>query len=180
FEMLAAQSDLAKAEADVWPRITLSAFFGVRDTSDGVLSASNPIWSLASNIISPVLNFERLNGAIDVANARETQSILIYKKVVLTAITEAKTALSDYLNSINALNQQEQALIHRKMTVTLVNNRFERGLTDMIDLTTAQSELDQATLLMVESRASSAIAYIRLQKALGKTLYNTKTIHLQS
>jgi len=172
FEMLAAQSDLAKAEADVWPRISLSAFFGVRDTSDGVISASNPIWSIASSIIAPVLNFERLNGAIDVANAREKQSIFVYKNVVLTAIREAKTALSDYLSSINVLNQQEQALIHRKMTVALVSKRFERGLTDMIDLTTAQSELNQATLLMVESKASCAIAYIRLQKALGRTLYD--------
>ncbi|GEM_PF-2347675 len=166
-EMLATQSDLAKAEADVWPRITMGAFFGVQDGADNLHLASNPIWSIASGISVPLLNFGRLRGAIDAANARERQASLNYENASLTALQETKTALSDFLNGSNAVSERQQELSHRKIAVELANRRFKNGLTDMIDLTTAQSELDQATIALLEQKANTAIAYIQLQKALG-------------
>lgn len=166
-EMLAAQSDLAKAEADLWPRVGIGAFFGVQEGSDGIRLASNPIWSLAASVTAPILNFGRLHGAVDVADARAKQASLAYENTVLTALQETKTALSDYLNGINAINEQATALAYRQDTVRLAEQRFTRGLTDMTDLTTAQAELDQATLLLIQRKAEAAIAYIRLQKALG-------------
>lgn len=38
-EMLAAQSDLFKAENDLWPRFSIGAFFGIQDTSHGLKTA---------------------------------------------------------------------------------------------------------------------------------------------
>ena len=166
-EMLAAQFDLAKAEADLWPRLSLSAFFGVQEGSNGLLLASNPIGSLGLGVTLPWLNFGRLRGAIDAADARARAASLNYENAVLAALQETQTALSDYLQGINTVAEQEKALQFRQQTVTLASRRFERGLTDMTDLTTAQSELNQATLVLVERRALTAVAYIRLQKALG-------------
>jgi outer membrane protein TolC len=37
----------------------------------------------------------------------------------------------------------------------------------MTDLTTAQAELDQATIDLINQKTSTAIAFIRLQKALS-------------
>jgi NodT family efflux transporter outer membrane factor (OMF) lipoprotein len=167
--IIAAQADLRGAEADLWPKITLSAFFGVQETSSGLegMTASNPIWSLASAITAPLLNFGRLRGAVDAADARAQRAALEYENAVLLALQEARTALSDYLNGVNAVNQQAIALKHRQETVALAQERFNRGLTDMTDLTTAQAELDQATIALIERKASAAIAYVRLQKALG-------------
>lgn len=166
-EMLAAQSDVAKAEADLWPKLSIGAFFGVQDGSKNLLMAGNPIWSLAAGITAPVLNFGRLRGAVDAADARASAASLNYENSALTALQETQTALSDYLNGINAVTEQETALTHRKETIKLATERFEKGLTDMTDLTTAQSELNQATITLIERRAAAATAYIRLQKALG-------------
>lgn len=49
----------------------------------------------------------------------------------------------------------------------IARERFERGLTDMTDLTTAQAELDQATIELIREKTTTAIAFIRLQKALS-------------
>lgn len=166
-ELLAAKADLAKADADFWPRISLSAFFGVQDGSDGLRLANNPIWSLASNISAPLLNFGRLKGAIDSADARSKQALLNYQNAILTALQETKTALSDYLNGVNVVAKQQNAVMQRQRTVKFATERFKHGLTDMTDLTTAQTELNQATLLLTQRQSSAAIAYIRLQKALG-------------
>ena len=173
-DLLAAQADTREAEANLWPRITLSSFFGLQDIKSGspFLSnsqfiPSNPIWSLGSQIALPLLNFGRLRGQVEAADARTKQAELRYENTVLAALQEAHTALSDYVNGVNALTQQRVALKHRQETIVLARTRFERGLTDMTDLTTAQAELDQATLLLIERKAFAATAYIRLQKALG-------------
>lgn len=115
----------------------------------------------------PVLNFGRLQRQIDATDARTLEASLRYQDVVNRALQETKTALSDYLNGMQAVQLQQEALTARKNTVALATERFERGLTDMTDLTTAQSELDQATLELIIKEITTAIAYIRLQKALS-------------
>lgn len=166
-ELLASEARVKQAEANLWPQISLSAFFGVQDGSDGMQLARNPVWSLASNLTAPLLNFGRLRGEVAASNARAQASLLNYENVTNLAVQEAKTALSDYLNGVNTVTAQEQALKNRQEAVRLAQIRFERGLTDMTDLTTAQSELDQATLNLIVLQTQTAIAYIRLQKALS-------------
>lgn len=166
-ELLAAQDDLKQAEADLWPRVSLSSFFGVQDGSHGRMLAENPIWSLASAVTIPLLNFGRLQGMVDAADARAQQASLRYEDTVNRALQETKTALSDYLNGMNAVSAQQRALQSRQETVRIAKDRFERGLTDMTDLTTAQAELDTATIALINIRTKTAIDFIRLQKALA-------------
>ena len=170
--MLAAQADLASARADLWPRLTIGGFFGAQGASDHIPVADNPLWALTAGVTAPLLNFGRLRGAVDSSNARALEASLAYENTVLGALQEAKTALSDYINGVNATLRQGEALQHRQDAVSLANERFTRGLTDMTDLTTAQEELDQATIALIRMKADTATAYIRLQKALGLAIKN--------
>lgn len=104
---------------------------------------------------------------MDISDAKARVASLNYGNDVLIALQETQTALSDYINDINAVSEQEKALRYRKDTVKLATERLEKGLTDMTDLTTAQSELNQATIILIERRKEAAIAYILLQKATG-------------
>jgi outer membrane protein TolC len=133
--------------------------------------------ALASGITAPLLNFGRLQGAIDTSDARANAASLSYQNASLTALQETKSALSDYLNGISAADEQKRALDHRKDTVILASERFKRGLTDMTDVTTAQSELNQATLLYIDRKTAAAIAYVRLNKALGTSVSGKTTIN---
>ncbi len=167
-DLLAAQAEAREAEASLWPRVTLGGFFGLQDI-DGKfpLTPSNPVWTLTSGITAPLLNFGRLRAQVEAADARTKQAELRYENTVLLALQEAHSALSDYINGVNALTQQRLALAHREEATKLARLRFERGLTDMTDLTTAQTELDQATLDLITRQALTTTAHLRLQKALG-------------
>ena len=166
-ELREAQANIAQAEASLWPQISLGSFLGVQSASDALRMADNPLWSVSSAISAPLLNFGKLRAAINVADARAEIARLNYERTVSLALQEAHTSLSDYLGGMNVISAQQEALQHRQDTVKLARQRFERGLTDMTDLTTAQAELDSATITLVERKAQAAIAYIRLQKALG-------------
>lgn len=175
-ELLGAEANLDGAEAALWPQISLSAFFGIQDGSDGVRLSSNPVWSLSSSLSAPLLNFGKLRSEVKAANARTQAAALNFENVVNLALQETKTALSDYLNGLNAVAAQELALQARKDTVRIAKTRFDRGLTDMTDLTTAQAELDSANLSLIRQETETAIAYIRLQKALSKNISNNNGI----
>ena len=173
-ELLAANAELAQAEAALWPRVSLGGFFGAQDAPANLPFASNPIWAVTSGVTMPLLNFGRLQSQIDAADERSRQAALAYENASLTALQEAKTALSDYLGAKAAAAQQEESLKHRKLAVKLARERYTRGLTDMSELTTAQTELDQATLTLIERKSQVAIAYIRLHKSLGIELQASK------
>lgn len=167
FNLLAAEADLDQAEANLWPKISVSVFFGLDSATNGIRLGSNPFWSIGSSLTTPILNFGRLSGAVDAANAGAKQAAYSYENTALQAVQETKTALSDYLNGLNRVTAQRDALNRRRDTVAIVKERFQRGLTDMTDLTTAQTELDQATLALITAQTATAEAFIRFEKALG-------------
>lgn len=165
--LLEAQANLRAAEANVWPKITLGAFLGIQDGSGALQLAANPLWSIAGGLSAPILNFGRIRSEIDNADAKARAAALQYEDVVNRALAETKTAYVDTVQGLQQVKQQELALHARQDTVRIAKERFERGLTDMTDLTTAQSELDEATVALINLKTTAAIAYIRLQKALS-------------
>jgi NodT family efflux transporter outer membrane factor (OMF) lipoprotein len=166
-QMLASEANLKEAEANLWPRLTLSGFFGVQHTSSQVIAADNPIWSLASGLTMPLLNFGKLDAAIDVAEARQKQAMLQYKNTVLLAVQETNTALSDYLQNMNAEQAQLRVIAQQKNTVALARERYNHGLTDMLALNTEQVGLDNARIDLLQRNAATKTAYVRLHKALA-------------
>jgi multidrug efflux system outer membrane protein len=102
-----------------------------------------------------------------VANAREKQALLNYQKTILQAMEEVQSTLSDTVQGINAVSAQQRALQDRKEALALAQERFDRGLDDMVDLTTAQAELDNAALALISQKSNTIVAFIRLQKALA-------------
>jgi NodT family efflux transporter outer membrane factor (OMF) lipoprotein len=166
-DLLESEAKLKQTEADLWPSLTLSNFYGAQKGDIPFGTPSNPLWSLAAGVSAPVFNFGKLRSAVNAADERTKQAALSYENTVNEALQETKTALSDYLNGLNTIAAQAQALKSRQSTVAIAKERFDRGLTDMTDLTTTQTELDQATINMITIKTQAAIAYIRLQKALG-------------
>lgn len=166
--LLAAKAEVQKAEADLWPKLNLGAFFGARDTTSGLglVTAPNPIWSLSSGLLMPLLNFGRLKQAVKTADARCQQAAIIYKKTVLSALQEAHTALSDYVKAINALAQQQAALKQLQKNVDLAQERHARGLTDRLAVLAAELVREESMLDLIQRQQASALAYVRLKKAL--------------
>jgi outer membrane protein TolC len=166
-ELRATSEEALAAEADRWPKISLAGFFGVQDGSSGLRLADNPVWSAASAASLPLLNFGRLRGLADAADARSKAAALRYENTVLIAMQEAQTAITDYSRGVEATRRQEEVLKERSETVALIQERFQRGLTDMTSLTTAQAELDQATIALIDQKAATAGAFVRVQKSLA-------------
>lgn len=166
---LASARDTAAAEAALWPRLTLGAFFGAQESTAFTMPlASNPVWSLSAGLTAPLLNFGQLRGAAKAAEARATAAALTYQETTNRALAEARTALSDYLAGVNAAAAASLAEQRQTAATATVQERARRGLVSQLTaLSAANAQLEQA-LQTVAAERNARNAYITLWTALGR------------
>lgn len=72
------------ASREIYPTISLTALFGIQDST---LFNATP-WGIGADLAQPVLNFGRIQSDIDIADARQKQAFLSYQETVLEALEE--------------------------------------------------------------------------------------------
>jgi NodT family efflux transporter outer membrane factor (OMF) lipoprotein len=166
--LLAAQSDLESVEASLWPNLSLSSFFGVRDGSAIIMGPGPQAWTIASSLTLPFLDFGRIRSAVKAAGARTKQAHFTLEKTILGAFAETHSALIAYVESKNAYAHQTVALGAKQEATALALERYEKGFTGMIPFLSAQTAYDQTKLDQLAQKLNLDVAYIQLNKALAK------------
>jgi NodT family efflux transporter outer membrane factor (OMF) lipoprotein len=171
----AAEARVRQAEADLWPKISITSFFGVVKASDALnfIISDNPIWAAGGALTQPILNFEKLRSIVLARDAQLQQALTSYERLVHLALQETSTALSDYVQGVNKVRQSDQEIGARQRAVELAEERYKRGLVDMTYLLRIQLELGQTKLRSTAYKGNTAEAYVRLQEALAQALLET-------
>ena len=143
------------ATADLFPDISLTAFFGLQ----GATGISATPWGVGGNLIQPILNFGRIESQIDAADARQQQDFLSYQQTVLEALGDMEDALSAYVRE-NARNASlVTAVSQNRKAQDLAMQQFGNGFTSLLDLLVAQRNL-------LDAEASQAASDAILRKDL--------------
>jgi NodT family efflux transporter outer membrane factor (OMF) lipoprotein len=164
--VVAADASWAAARDRLLPSLNLSASIG------SVFSHNLPddpvnIWSLGGSILAPIFNHGLLSAQADVAAAQREQSVLAYRKSVLTAFGEVENALA----SVSELDRQMgEALAQRAFLAEALHHaesRYRAGYSSQLDALVAQRTLLSAELSLVQLRADQLNARVTLYRALG-------------
>ena len=162
---LEAQTSLTEAEiANLFPSITLGAFFGV---ADNVLIDPTKIWSTAISATITLLDFGRIRGGIDAAEAREAQAYEVWRKTVLQAVTDVETALTNYAHISERLVTLQAAMANAEKSLDLSQQLYKEGEVSFLDVLDAQRTLNNANSSVVGAEEEQAQSLIALYKALG-------------
>ena len=173
-DIQAAERNLAAATAltgaaisEMYPKITLSALFGIQNTS---LAGGAGIWSLGSSLFAPLLNFGRIEGQIKVSEARQAQAFHAYRQTVIEALGEVETSLSN----INRENQTRLALQEAAdsagKTVEKSRLRYQSGVSDFTEVLQSEQQLYEINRNLVASEAKISQYMIALYKALALSI----------
>ncbi len=128
------------ATADLFPRISLAAFYGAQDSNLG--NSLNP-WNLGANIMQPILNFGRIESQIDAAKSRQKQAFLNYQQTVLEALENMENALVAYGNETNRNVSLNNSVDQNKSAAELAKQQYTNGYTGLLDVLVAQrNQLD--------------------------------------
>jgi NodT family efflux transporter outer membrane factor (OMF) lipoprotein len=164
-ELASATAFIGVATADLFPQVAVTAAGG-RQTGITPLTI-NPIWSVGPAIAAPLLDFGRLDAVVEKADYRTRELLFNYKQTVLNAVREVDTAVSAYAAQQDRLRHLAEALTAAKRAVSLATERFDRGLTDSLNVIDAQRQEYEIEQQYISAQESAATQFVTLYKALG-------------
>ncbi len=162
------------AIAELCPKISLSAFLGLRNTDvESLFKSAAFSYGTAANLLQPLLNFGRIRAGIDLANAKQKEAYLTYEKAILEALQETETALTKYLNEEIRRQMLARSAADLRESVRLSQLRFQEGVISFLDVLDAQRTLYVAEIDLARSEAESSTNLIAVFKALGGGMNTT-------
>jgi outer membrane protein TolC len=167
-----------QARRALYPRISLTSSVGTSSSDlNNLLNGDYSVWNLAGNIIQPLLQGGRIRGTIDLARARDQQSMALYIQTVLNAYGEVESALSaeEFLQRREASLESaaEQSVAARR----LAEDRYARGLSDLITMLDSQRRAYESESQLLAVRRQRLENRIDLHLALGGGYQGTSMAH---
>ena len=166
--LTAADRRLAQARRSLLPRISLTASTGRSSSAlSDLLDGDFSVWNLVGNIAQPLLQGGRLRAGVDQAASAAEQALFAYAQSALRAYGEVEAAL----NAEGFLADQERALTTAAEEAVaaraLAEERYARGLADLIALLESQRRAFDAESRLLAIRRQRLDTRIDLHLALG-------------
>jgi len=166
-QLASATALIGAATAQLFPQVVVTGSFGAQQGRGVTAAAINPIWSVGPAVAVPLLDFGRLDAAVERADFRSRELLFNYKQTVLNAVREVDAAVSAYAAQQERLRYLSGALVAARRAVSLAQQRFERGLTDSLNVIDAQRQAYELEQQYVIAQASAAAQFVTLYRSLG-------------
>jgi len=166
---LAANTALIGARtADLFPQVAITAGAGLQGQGLGKTPPGNSfIWSAGPTAYWPLLDFGALDALIDIQDLRTHEALVNYKKIIVNAVEEVENALTAYSAEQDRLEDLNEARVASQRAVTLANERYDRGLTDFLNVTDAERQLYEIQDQYAIAQENVIVQYIAIYKSLG-------------
>jgi NodT family efflux transporter outer membrane factor (OMF) lipoprotein len=156
------------ATAAFYPQLTLSGNGGFQSTSLGnLITVPSAIWALGADVLQPIFQGGRNRANLAATKAAYEVTVANYRESVLTAFQQVE----DGLSGLNALSQasasQSAAVADAQRALQLASNRYTGGLTNYLDVISAQSALLTNQRSSVQILGQQLVTSVYLVKALG-------------
>ena len=166
--LAAATARIGVATAELFPSVALSGAIGFqRQQASGLPSIGQHIWSYGAGAAWPLLDFGRLDAQVEIADLHTRALLVNYRKTIQEAVREVDTNLGRYGAEQVSLGKLESALIASQRAVTLANERYERGLTDYLNVVDAEREEYDIEEQYTAAQVAMAEDFIELYRSLG-------------
>jgi NodT family efflux transporter outer membrane factor (OMF) lipoprotein len=165
-QLAAATARIGVATADLFPRLAVTAGAGTQSARIGNAPSSH-IWSVGPAVYWPLLDFGALDASVSVADMQAHERLISYKRTVVDAVRDADTAIGNYSAEEERLKDLDVAMVASERAVSLASQRYDRGLTDFLNVVDAERQQFQLENEYAATEQSAADAFVSLYKALG-------------
>ena len=168
--VLAADTRIKVAHADLFPNFTLSASAG-RSSSNlrDLLRSASDAWSIGGNLLAPIFDAGARRAELGASHARAQEAYSDYRGTVLTALQEVENALSASSRLRSEEHARDQALLAARKAEARARRDFEAGITDLLSFLETQRRAfltEEQTITIRNARYNNRVA---LALALGKS-----------
>ena len=166
--LVAASERRLAAEADLYPRLSLTASGGTssEEVSD-LLDGDFRVWSLAGNVLQPIFEGGRLRAQVRVRSAKERELLESFANLLLEALVEVEVALAvdQFLERREAL--LEEAVRESRAAMRLTEDRYREGLDALLPVLEAKRRVLDNESAFLTVRHARLINRVDLHLALG-------------
>jgi NodT family efflux transporter outer membrane factor (OMF) lipoprotein len=168
-DLAAATARIGVAIADLFPSVALTAGFGAQGGTrvGSAAPIRGPIWSAGPGAYWPLLDFGRLDALINVQEMKAHELLVNYRKTIIVAVEEVDQAIRQYRLDLAQQKALGVALAASRRAVDLSTERYERGVTDFLNVLDAQRQeyaLEEQNAIAEEV---VVLQYVAFYKALG-------------
>lgn len=167
-ELAASTAEIGVAQANLFPRVSLTGALGLTSTStSNLLEYASRYWSAGPAVQWNLFQGGSLRANVRVQRARAEQALDTYHQTVLVALEDAENALIAYSKEQvrrRSLTQSEQS---SEATFHLSSELYRSGLVDFLNVLDAERTLYAAQDALVGSTESVSLDLVQLYKALG-------------
>jgi NodT family efflux transporter outer membrane factor (OMF) lipoprotein len=166
-QLASARALIGVVTADLFPQVAVTPSAGWQQGTGLAPVPINPIWSVGPAVAAPLLDFGRLDAIVEKADYRTRELLFNYKQTVLNSVREVDTAVDAYAAQQDRLRHLADALTAARRAVKLATERFDRGLTDSLNVIDAQRQEYEIEQQYVSAQANAAEQVVTLYKSLG-------------
>ncbi len=166
-QLHAATADIGTAKADFYPRLTLSGSVALQALQVRNLGWSAGTYSFGPSLTIPIFEGGRLRRTVELREAAQQEAAVNYQKTVLQAFTDVDNALIAYAAEQRRRNRLAEQVVQSRRAFNLAENRFRQGVSDFLEVLTAQRTVLAAEQQLADSTATVSANLVALYKALG-------------
>ncbi|MDE1942678.1 MAG: efflux transporter outer membrane subunit [Betaproteobacteria bacterium] len=150
----AASAAVGVATAAQFPSFTLSGAYGQYSTSTGTLLAGGGnFWNLGVDVAAPLFDGGTLRARRQAAEETYAQSAALYRQTVLNAFAQVADVLRALEHDAQTLQAALQAQAAVETAARLLEANEQAGIANGLQVLTAQVQLRQANLAVLQARA---------------------------
>ncbi|KAF1048197.1 efflux transporter outer membrane subunit [Xylophilus sp.] len=167
-DVVAASADVANAEAQRYPRLTIGGNIGRMYVDEPSLSGSINTWSFGPvQLQLPLFDGGKRRANTEAARAKYDEAVAVYRGKVRQAVREVEEALVNLQSTADRTGDAEAAVAGYRAAFQGAQARFDAGLASRIELEDARRTLLNADTTQVNLRRERMAAWIALYKAAG-------------
>lgn len=176
-ELAAATARIGVATADLFPQVALVGAVGTQGQGWGTTpSVSKHIWSFGPGAEWPLLDFGAIDALVDIAHLEARASLVTYRKTILNAVQQVDTSLDAYEALDARMQQLSTAMLAGQRAVDLATARYNRGLTDFLNVVDAERQFYDLQEQYAEAQVAQGEQFVQLYKSLGGGWQNYQAV----
>jgi multidrug efflux system outer membrane protein len=169
----AARQQIGVAQAEMLPSLSLTGQGGTQSSAlSSLVDLDQRFANFVAQLTAPLFQGGRLRANLSAAEARYKQQAATYQQTILTAFREVKASLVAYDKQRQRFREVQQQVETARDAFQTQQDRYERGIGDVLSLLDAERALVQAQTRLAGVQLAVVNARLALHRALGGSLTN--------
>lgn len=167
-DVAAASAAVGSADAQRYPRLSLSGSVGIGKFRGAGLTTTASTWTIGPLALTlPIFDGGTRAANVDAARASYDEAVIAYRAKVRQAVGEVEQALVDLDSTQARSDAAQQAVLGYRASFNGTQSRYQSGLANLVELEDARRLQLSAEISLVTLRQQRSAAWVALYRAVG-------------